>query len=88
MRTQVNREKVEKLRAFLFPGDVDHLWHAVEFCGGFAGQPFKGLLISTLKAGYDDARTSRLAAVIKRLNEAEILWLCDHSENERPGAEF
>ena len=76
----INRDKVEGLRKSLVAGDVYTLSRAVEHCGGFAGQPFKGLLISTMQRGYDRARTARLSMVVKTLSEAEILWLCENAE--------
>jgi hypothetical protein len=80
--TTINRDKIERIRKPLSAGDVEFLSHAVAYCGGFEGQSFKGLLISTMQAGYDQERAARVAAAVKNLTEPEILWLCEHPESD------
>ena len=75
----INRDKIERIRKSLAAGDADFLAHAVTHCGGFAGQSFKGLLISTMQAGYDRERAAQVSAAVKNFTEPEILWLCEHS---------
>jgi hypothetical protein len=73
----MNRDKVERLSRHLHDGDILHLSRGVEYCGGYRSEPFKGLLVGTLKSGHDRDRAHRLAAVVSHLTEEEILWLCE-----------
>jgi len=75
----MNREKVERVLRGLQDGDVVALSRAVEHCGGYRGEPFKGLLVSTLQTGYDKERAHRLRIAVSSLSEEEIVWLCEQS---------
>ena len=73
----MKRQKVDQLKKSLHESDVYTLSRAVEYCGGYRGERFKGLLLSTLQSGYDKERIGRLEKVVKNLTEEEIIWLCE-----------
>ena len=73
-------KKIERVTRSLAEGDVAFLCGRVHYCGGYTGDRFKGRLIGAVQTGYDHARQSRLAPVVKSLTEEEILWLCENHD--------
>jgi hypothetical protein len=57
-------------------GDVAMLANAIQFCGDEPG--FKPRLAATLEKAYDYDRKQRLLSLVRKLNEAELIWLCEN----------
>jgi hypothetical protein len=75
-KTSVNVDRVRRLAGGITEGDVAMLSNAIQFCGDEPG--FKTRLAGTLEQGYDYDRKRRLQSLLQKLNEAELVWLCEN----------
>lgn len=75
-KTSINSDLVGRLAAKLTEGDVAMLANAIQFCGDEPG--FKARLPGTLDQADDVDRQRRLQSLVRKLNEAELVWLCEN----------
>jgi ATP phosphoribosyltransferase regulatory subunit HisZ len=71
----IDEKHLRRLAATLCEGDLEVLAEAVQFCGEDAGR--KGRLLGSLERLYDIERRGRLEALVRKLSEADLTWLCD-----------
>jgi hypothetical protein len=74
----INVERIRRFASSLTRGDIAMLANSIEFRGTDAG--FKERLPQALSSSYDADRSGRLLALIRGLNEAELIWLCENHD--------
>jgi hypothetical protein len=80
----LDADKILRAARMLSEKDVRMLAGMVSYIGVEPG--VRGRLLSALNAAQDRRRADRLEPVLKRLSDAEILWLSENPEKLRRDA--
>jgi hypothetical protein len=72
----INVDRIRRLARRFTDGDVALLANAIQFCSEEPG--CKGRLFGTLKLARDLDRSRRLKSLVRKLNETELIWLCEN----------
>jgi hypothetical protein len=78
-KVNINIDHIQGLAKSLDHDDLNMLVTVVDYLGEIPG--LQARLLVTLDRSYDHDRAKRIQTIVRKLNDAEVIWLCDNADS-------